>query len=55
MEGEVAPLDPLDVDNKKLSDHLTNVSEQPSSPYGLIPNGTANGDGRNKTKKKLEN
>lgn len=25
--------------------NLTNVSEQPSSPYGAIPNGSANQDG----------
>lgn len=43
MEGEIAPVDPLDVDSKKLSENLSNASQQPATPYGAIPNGNANG------------
>ena len=43
MESEIAPADPLDVDNRKMSDNLSNAAQQPSSPYGAIPNGNANG------------
>lgn len=47
MKNEVGPIDPLDVDNQKITDNLTNASQQPSSPYGAIPNGSAaNGDGK---------
>ena len=46
LEGELAPADPLDVDNKQISDNLTQASQQPSTPYGAIPNGTANGEGK---------
>lgn len=45
MEAELAPADPLDVDNKQISENLTNASQQPSTPYGSIPNGTTNGEG----------
>ena len=45
-EEEVETGDPLDVDARKVSENLNNASEQPSTPYGAIPNGTANTDGK---------
>ena len=45
QQGQVAPADPLDVDNQQISDNLSNASKQPSTPYGAIPNGTAPGEG----------
>ena len=41
----MGPVDPLDVDGKKISDNLNNASQQPSSPYGSIANGSLSGEG----------
>ncbi|ELU18290.1 hypothetical protein CAPTEDRAFT_185772, partial [Capitella teleta] len=44
MEAELAPADPLDVDNKQISENLTHASQQSTTEYGSIPNGTTNGE-----------
>ena len=40
----MAPGDPLDMENRKMSDNLSNAGQQPGTPYGAIPNGNANGN-----------